>query len=117
MANFPGLISGSAPDRLDQLGPTFAPLCIAAAHVYGREPVRDLGEGHRPDLTLDEVFQERPVLVPYPGSRRHSRARASGDRDITRQHEGTTTGKVKPEDHDGIPRSALDAGRSEADLR
>ena len=33
------------------------PLWIATAHVDRREPVRDLRESHRPDLTLYESFR------------------------------------------------------------
>ena len=46
-----------APDRLDQLGPHLPLLWIAFAHVDRREPVRDLRESHRPDLTLYESFR------------------------------------------------------------
>jgi hypothetical protein len=39
------------------------PLWIATAHVDRREPVRDLRESHRPDLTLYKMLQEWHVLV------------------------------------------------------
>jgi hypothetical protein len=55
--------SGSAPDRLDQLGPLLPPLWITTDDVKGRKPVRDLGEGHRPDLTLYQLLQKGHVLV------------------------------------------------------
>ena len=58
----PGLSSGVAPDRLDQLRPVRAPFRIATAHTHGRQRLGDLRRS-RPDAAGDDRVKMGHVVV------------------------------------------------------